>query len=54
MIGMVVVGERYRHFKGKEYEIVAVGWDSESLRKVVVYRGDYYDEEFGATLGTQP
>jgi len=44
---MVEVGERYRHFKGKGYEVVAIGWNSGSLKKIVVYRGDYDDDEFG-------
>lgn len=44
----VRVGDRYRHFKGHEYEVVAVGRDSEDVdRRVVVYRGDYDSEEFG-------
>ena len=39
------VGKRFRHFKGKEYEVVAIGWDSESLKRVVVYRALYDDEK---------
>ncbi|MFH0808103.1 MAG: DUF1653 domain-containing protein [archaeon] len=42
-----LVGKRFRHFKGKEYEVVAIGWDSEKLKRVVVYRGDYDSKEFG-------
>ena len=34
-------GERYRHFKGNTYEIVAVGRHSETLEDVVVYRALY-------------
>ncbi len=34
---------RYRHFKGKEYEVVGVALDSESMRPMVVYRA-LYDE----------
>jgi malate dehydrogenase (oxaloacetate-decarboxylating)(NADP+) len=41
------VGERYRHFKGDEYEIVSVVLDSDSLEKVVVYRGFYTSDRFG-------
>jgi malate dehydrogenase (oxaloacetate-decarboxylating)(NADP+) len=37
----VRVGERYKHFKGKEYEILWIGRDRDSLKRVVVYRGDY-------------
>ncbi len=34
-------GERYRHFKGNEYEIVAVGRHSETEEELVVYRALY-------------
>ncbi|GEM_PF-190997 len=40
---MVEVGERYRHFKGGKYEIVALAKDCDSLRYVVVYRALYGD-----------
>ncbi len=36
-------GEKYRHFKGNEYEIVAIGKDSETEEQKVVYR-DLSDE----------
>ncbi len=36
-------GERYRHFKGNEYEIVAVGQHSETEEEMVVYRALYGD-----------
>jgi len=32
---------RYRHFKGNEYEVIALATDSESLEKMVVYRALY-------------
>ncbi len=32
---------RYRHFKGKEYEVIGIAKDSESLRELVVYRALY-------------
>ena len=38
---MVQTGERYRHFKGNEYEIVAVGRHSETEEELVVYRALY-------------
>jgi len=45
---MVNVGERYRHFKGEKYEIVAVARDCEDPeRQVVVYRGFYDSDDFG-------
>lgn len=32
---------RYRHFKGKEYELIAVAKHSETLEPMVVYRALY-------------
>jgi len=41
---MVEVGERYRHFKGGEYEVVAVGKNCDDIeQEVVVYRALYGD-----------
>jgi len=34
---------RYRHYKGKEYEIVGVARHSETLEELVVYRPLYGD-----------
>ena len=34
---------RYRHFKGKEYEVLAVALHSETLEPMVVYRALYGD-----------
>ncbi len=38
---------RYRHFKGKEYRVIGVARDSETLKEMVVYQGLYRSEEFG-------
>lgn len=32
---------RYRHFKGREYQVIGVALDSESMRPMVVYRALY-------------
>lgn len=38
---------KYRHYKGKEYEVIGIGKDSEILADVVIYRGLYKSDEFG-------
>ncbi len=34
---------KYRHFKGKEYELIGVARHSETLEPMVVYRAMYGD-----------
>ena len=32
---------KYQHFKGKKYEVIGVGRDSETLAEVVIYKALY-------------
>ncbi len=38
---MSIVCGRYRHFKGKEYQVLAVARHSETLEDMVVYKALY-------------
>jgi hypothetical protein len=38
---------KYQHFKGKFYEVIDVGRDSDTLEEMVVYRALYDSPEFG-------
>ena len=40
--GIIIPG-KYRHYKGKEYEVLYVGKHSETLEPMVVYRALYGD-----------
>lgn len=49
----------YRHFKGGKYKVLAIGQDSETLEKVVIYQALYgemkvwvrpYEMFFGKTM----
>lgn len=44
---MEIAPGRYRHYKGKEYEVLGVGRHSETLEEIVIYRALYEDKEFG-------
>ena len=48
MIMKELVPGRYRHYKGKEYEVIGVARHSETLERLVVYRALYKSDEFGA------
>lgn len=37
----------YRHYKGKDYEVVGMARHSETLEPMVVYRALYHSDEFG-------
>lgn len=42
-----IVGKRYRHYKGGEYTVIAVGHREENPSKLlVVYRSEYEDLEY--------
>ncbi len=43
----LIVGAVFRHYKGKEYKILAVGRHSEDLSFYVVYQGLYHCDTFG-------
>ena len=37
---------KYRHFKGNEYEVIAIAKNSETMEDTVVYRALYGEYEF--------
>ena len=41
----VLVGKKYRHYKGKEYLVLALATHSETLEKYVVYQALYGEKE---------
>lgn len=40
----IKVGKKYKHFKNKLYEVIAIAYDSEDERKLIVYRSLYDDK----------
>ncbi len=44
----VIIGGRYRHYKGNEYVVLAIGRNSENHNEeLIVYQSLYTDKEFG-------
>lgn len=37
----LVIGGRYRHYKGNEYTVLGVARHSETLEEMVIYRAEY-------------
>lgn len=38
---------RYRHYKGKEYQVIAVGFHTETREEVVIYQAKYFVPDLG-------
>ena len=38
---------RYKHFKGKEYEVLAIARHSETKEPMIVYKALYSDGDYG-------
>lgn len=48
MMREVIIGKKYRHFKGKMYRVIDIVYDSESnnddeLKRIVIYQALYGD-----------
>jgi hypothetical protein len=43
----IKVGQRYKHWKGNVYTVIALARNSDTLDEEVIYQGEYSDSEFG-------
>jgi hypothetical protein len=43
----LIIGGKYKHYKGNFYKLLNLGRLEENLEEVVVYQGLYDSEEFG-------
>lgn len=40
-----LIGKKFRHFKGCEYELVCIAYDSETQQEMIVYRALYGEKK---------
>lgn len=38
---------KYRHYRGKEYELIGIAKHTETLEDLVIYKALYHSDEFG-------